>query len=129
MVYEYFRLSIGRKAPRPLASAEERRYLMDGLVVRSRAFIDDLRQAAIALEYATWINLGYLNYTRAHRQYYDLILDEFADLQLCLVDVESERPVALANCVPASCHDAFEALPPEGWDWLVETGATGQRGR
>src|SRR5882757_6427392 len=89
--------------PSSCALVEERRYLMDGLVVRTRAFSDDLRQAAIAIEDATWSNLGYLNYTQAHRKYYDLILDEFADLQLCLVDVESDRPVALANCVPARC--------------------------
>jgi hypothetical protein len=97
---------------------------MDGLVVRSRAFSDDLKQAAIAVEDATWSNLGYLNYTQAHRKYYDFILDEFADLQLCLVDVESERPVALANCVPIPCRDDLDELPDEGWDWLVETGAT-----
>jgi hypothetical protein len=96
---------------------------MDGLVVRSRAFSDDLKAAAIDIEDATWSKLGYLNYTQAHRKYYDAILDEFADLQLCLVDVESERPVALANCVPVPCHD-LDRLPEEGWDWLVETGAT-----
>jgi hypothetical protein len=102
---------------------------MDGLVVRSRAFSDDLRQAAIAVEHTTWSNLGYLNYTQAHRKYYDLILDEFADLQLCLVDVESDHPVALANCVPARCRGEFDTLPAEGWDWLVETGATDRRER
>lgn len=97
---------------------------MDGLVVRSRAFSENLKRAAMAVEDATWSNLGYLNYTQAHRKYYDVILDEFADLQLCLVDVESERPVALANCVPIPCRDDLDELPEEGWDWLVETGAT-----
>ena len=102
---------------------------MNGLVVRSRAFSDDLKQAAIAVENATWGNLGYLNYTQAHRKYYDLILDEFADLQLCLVDVESNHPVALANCVPVPCHSSLDALPDEGWDWLVETAATSRSAR
>jgi hypothetical protein len=97
---------------------------MNGLVVRSRAFSDELKQAAMAVEDATWSKLGYLNYTQAHRKYYDFILDEFADLQLCLVHVESERPVALANCVPFPCDRDLEDLPEEGWDWLVETGAT-----
>jgi GNAT superfamily N-acetyltransferase len=97
---------------------------MEGLVVRSRAFSDDLNRAAIELEDATWSKLGYLNHTQAHQKYYNLILEEFADLQLCLVDVESERPVALANCVPLEYGGAFDALPPEGWDWLVERGAT-----
>lgn len=97
---------------------------MDGLVVRTRAFSDDLKHAAIAVEDATWSKLGYLNYTQAHQKYYDLILEEFADFQLCLVDVESELPVALANCVPIPCDWSLNALPAEGWDWLVETGAT-----
>jgi GNAT superfamily N-acetyltransferase len=97
---------------------------MDNLVVRSRAFSDDLKHAAIALEDATWSSLGYLNFTRSHQRYYDLVLDEFPDLQLCLVDVESDLPVALANCVPVSSDGNFDALPAEGWDWLVETGAT-----
>jgi len=96
---------------------------MDSLVVRSRAYSDELRRAAVAVEDATWSKLGYLNHTQAHQKYYDCILNEFADLQLCLVDVETERPVALANCVPISCDDVDD-LPAEGWDWLVETGAT-----
>ena len=99
---------------------------MDNLVVRSRAFSDDLRRAAVAIEDATWSSLGYLNYTRAHRQYYELILEEFADLQLCLVDLETDLPVALVNCVPARCEGDLRDLPAEGWDWLVETGAAGR---
>lgn len=97
---------------------------MEGLVIRSRAFSDDLKHAAIAVEDATWSKLGYLNYTRAHQRYYDFILEEFADLQLCLVEVETGVPVALANCAPISCHEGLDALPAEGWDWLVETAAT-----
>ena len=96
----------------------------DGFIVRSRAFSDDLRRAAISVEDAAWGDVGYLNYTKAHREHYDFILDEFADLQLCLVDMESELPVALANCVPVPCHEDFDTLPEEGWDWLVEMGAT-----
>lgn len=97
---------------------------MEELVVRSRAFSDDLKRAAIAVEDATWSKLGYLNYTQAHQQYYDFILEEFADLQLCLVDVATDLPVALANCVPIPSPGSLSALPAEGWDWLVETGAT-----
>jgi hypothetical protein len=98
--------------------------LSDGLVVRTRAFSPELRQAAVAIENATWGSLGYLNYTQAHRQYYDDILEKFAHFQLCLVDVASDVPVALANCVPASIGRDLDDLPPEGWDWLVETGAS-----
>lgn len=97
--------------------------MMDSLVVRSRAFSDDLRRAAIAVENEAWSGLGYLNYTKAHREHYDEILDTFADFQLCLVDRETDLPVALANCVPAACDNDIDALPEEGWDWLVETGA------
>ena len=97
---------------------------MEHLVVRTRAFSDDLKRAAIALEDTTWSKLGYLNHTQAHQKYYNLILEEFADLQLCLVEVESEEPVALANCVPVAFDSDLDALPAEGWDWLVETGAT-----
>ncbi len=57
------------------------------------------------------------------------MLDRFADLQLCLVEVETNTPVALANCVPASWHGDFGALPSEGWDWLLENGATHRNGR
>ncbi len=101
---------------------------MDGLVVRSRAFSDDLKQAAIAIENATWSKLGYLNYTRPHRQYYDGVLEAYADLQLCLVEVATDLPVALANCVPVQSPETFDALPAEGWDWLVETGGTRRGG-
>ena len=100
------------------------RNLSERLVVRTRAFSDELRRAAITIENATWGTLGYLNYTQAHRQYYDEILDRFADFQLCLVDVESDIPVALANCVPAAFSGDLDNLPEEGWDWLVETGAS-----
>lgn len=103
--------------------------MVDGLVVRTRAFSAELKQAAITIENTTWGALGYLNYTHAHRRYYDDILDTFADLQLCLVDVESGLPVALANCVPAAFGRDFDALPAEGWDWLVESGATNRTDR
>ena len=56
-------------------------------------------------------------------------LDTFADFQLCLVDVELDRPVALANCVPTAFSGDLDDLPEEGWDWLVESGATGAAGR
>ena len=101
----------------------------DGLVIRTRAFSPELRQAAVAVENATWGSLGYLNYTHAHRQYYDEILGRFAHFQLCLVDIASDVPVALANCVPASVNVDLNDLPSEGWDWLVEEGATDRAGR
>lgn len=96
---------------------------MDALDVRTRAFSEDLRRAAVDVENACWGDLGYLNYTAAHREYYDRILDDFADLQLCLVDRETEIPLALANCVPAVWDGEPASLPAEGWDWLVDSGS------
>jgi GNAT superfamily N-acetyltransferase len=103
--------------------------LSNTLVIRSRAFSSELRDAAILAENAAWGRFGYLNFTKAHQEYYDSVLDRFADFQLCLVQVETNTPVALANCVPARWHGEFNDLPPEGWDWLLECGATHRSGR
>lgn len=97
--------------------------MVNALVVRTRAFSEELNRAAVAVESATWSPLGYLNYTQAHRTYYDRILQTYADYQLCLVDRDTDRLVALANCVPAHYDGGWEDLPAEGWDWLVEKGA------
>jgi GNAT superfamily N-acetyltransferase len=95
---------------------------MPNLVVRTRADCPDLKKAANAIEQAAWNDLGYLNFTRPHYQLYAGLLDTYADYQLCLVDEEHGYPVAVANCVPLSCH-GLEGLPPEGWDWVVEKAA------
>lgn len=96
---------------------------MDTLIVRSRNFSDDLRRAAILLEESAWSDVGYLNYTAAHRDFYSDILETYPDLQLCLVDPKTDLPVALANCTPAKWDGNPASLPAEGWDWLVECGA------
>lgn len=95
---------------------------MDNLIIRSRAHSPELKRAAKAIEQAAWTQLGYLNYTRAHYEFYDELIDEFADYQLCLVDAETDYPVAVSACVPLACSSPDD-LPPEGWDWLVETAA------
>jgi len=46
------------------------------LVIRSRADAPYLSKAASAIEQAAWSNLGFLNYTRAHYEYYAELLDE-----------------------------------------------------
>ncbi|MEZ5829396.1 MAG: transferase [Hyphomicrobiales bacterium] len=93
------------------------------LAIRSRAESPELRKAASSIEQAAWDELGYLNYTRSHYEYYQHLLDEYPDYQLCLVDEETGYPVAVANSVPFACSGP-DALPPEGWDWLVETAAS-----
>lgn len=96
---------------------------MQRYAVRSRAESPELRKAAMAIEQAAWGALGFLNYTKAHYTYYQQLLDEHADCQLCLVDEATGYPVAVGNCVPITCD--FNDLPPEGWDWIVENAANG----
>jgi hypothetical protein len=92
---------------------------MSRYVLKTRAESPQLRKAAMAIEQAAWNALGFLNYTRAHFAFYQKLLDEHADCQLCLVDEETGYPIAVGNCVPLACD--FNNLPPEGWDWIVET--------
>jgi len=92
------------------------------LAVRSRADAPYLKKAASAIEQAAWSNLGYLSYTRAHYEYYADLQDTYPEYQLCLVDEETDYPVAVASSVPFVCS-GLDDLPAEGWDWLVETTA------
>jgi GNAT superfamily N-acetyltransferase len=94
---------------------------MQRYAVRTRADSPELRKAAIAIEQAAWSALGFLNFTRAHFAFYQQLIEEHADCQLCLVDESTGYPVAVGNCVPLACD--FGNLPPEGWDWIVETAA------
>jgi hypothetical protein len=94
---------------------------MTRFVVKTRADSPELRKAAMAIEQAAWGALGFLNFTKAHFAFYQQLLDEHADYQLCLVDEATGYPVAVGNCVPLACD--FNDLPPEGWDWIVETAA------
>jgi len=95
------------------------------LVVRTRADGAELCRSAQVVEQASWADLGFLNYTRSHFDYYAGLLDRFPDFQLCLVDDETGYPVGVANCVPIKCADP-EALPQEGWDWAVAHAAIHQ---
>jgi len=95
---------------------------MARLAIRSRADSPELQKAASSIEQAAWNELGYLNYTRAHYEHYQGLLDEYPEYQLCLVDEETGYPVAVANSVPFACSGPDD-LPAEGWDWVVETAA------
>ena len=90
--------------------------------MRSRADAPHLKKAALAIEQAAWSHLGYLSYTRSHYEYYTELLDAYPEFQLCLVDEESDYPVAVASSAPFVCSGP-EDLPAEGWDWVVETAA------
>ncbi len=93
---------------------------MPNYVVKTRADSAALKRAAIAIEQSAWNALGYLNFTRAHFQHYDELLERYADFQLCLVDEATGYPVAIGCCVPFYCPDAGR-LPAEGWDWIVNS--------
>jgi hypothetical protein len=93
---------------------------MTRYVVKTRADSPALKRAAIAIEQSAWNALGYLNFTRAHFQHYDDLLERFADFQLCVVDEATGYPVAIGCCVPFFCADP-DRLPAEGWDWIVES--------
>jgi hypothetical protein len=101
--------------------------MSSSLVIRSRADAPHLRKAASAIEQAAWSHLGFLNYTRAHYEHYSELLDAYPEYQLCLVDEDAGYPVAVANSVPFACSD-LDNLPPEGWDWVVETAAKHRNG-
>ena len=90
------------------------------LIVLSQADAPHLKKAALAIEQAACSNLGYLSYSRSHYDYYAELIDSFPEYQLCLVDTETDYPVAVANSVPFACSGPHE-LPAEGWDWVVET--------
>ena len=94
---------------------------MTRYAVKTRADSPELRKAAMAIEQAAWSALGFLNFTRAHFSHYQALLEEHGDCQLCLVDEATGYPVAVGNCAPVACD--FDNLPPEGWDWIVESAA------
>lgn len=100
---------------------------MTKLTLRTRADCPELKRAAMVIEQASWNALGFLNYTRAHFQFYNALLEEFPEYQLCLVDEANGYPVAVGNCVPLACD--MNDLPPEGWDWIVETAAKADQPR
>lgn len=95
---------------------------MSRYVVKTRADSPALKKAAIAIEQSAWNALGFLNFTRAHFEHYDELLERFADYQICLVDAATDYPVAVGCCVPFYCADP-DNLPAEGWDWIVASAA------
>jgi hypothetical protein len=90
--------------------------------VLSQADAPSLKKAAFAVEQAASRSLGYLSYSRSHYDYYAELMASFPEYQLCLVDAETDYPVAVATSVPFACSGPHE-LPAEGWDWMVETAA------
>ncbi|HVY83956.1 MAG TPA: GNAT family N-acetyltransferase [Caulobacterales bacterium] len=98
---------------------------MDRYAVKTRADSSELKKAAMAIEQSAWNALGFLNFTRAHFAHYEHLLEKYADHQICLIDRETGYPVAVGTCAPFY-RDA-EALPDEGWDWVVESASRNGR--
>ena len=76
--------------------------------------------ASIDLENEIWDELSFLDYTSAHHAHYDELMERFPEYHLCMVDLESRELIATGTCVPLHVADSAP-LPPEGWDWLVDT--------
>jgi len=45
------------------------------------------------------------------------LLDRFAEYQLALYDIESNRVAAMGNSFPLRWEDSLDNLPEGGWDW------------
>ena len=87
---------------------------MQRYAVRTRADSPELRKAAMAIEQAAWSSLGFLNFTRAHFAFYQELLEEHADCQLCLVDEVTGYPVAVGPSERFSSWDP-RARVRHGW--------------
>ena len=94
---------------------------MTRYAVKTRADSPALRKAAMAIEQAAWGSLGFLNFTRAHFAFYQQLLEEHADCQLCLVDEATGYPVAVGNRRPRRTwlHKAVRAAAGSfaTWAW------------
>ncbi len=101
---------------------------MNTFSIRTRADSEMMKKAAVSIEASAWNALGFLNFTSAHFKYYDQILDEYADHQLCLVDNSHGYPIAAATCAPIACG-SLDQLPAEGWDWIVESAGIKRGGK
>ena len=104
-----------------------RKETSDQFAVTSCAEHPELFDASVALENETWDKLSFLDFTSAHHAHYDDLLERFPGYHLCMVDVRTDELVATGMCVPLYIRENAE-LPPEGWDWVVET-AMAQKGR
>jgi hypothetical protein len=78
------------------------------VIVRSHAEAPHLKKAALAIEHAAWTESGYLNYTKAHYEYYSELVNRFPEYQLCLVDEDS----ALPDCGSKLCTVCLQRPGP-----------------
>lgn len=84
-------------------------------------------EASVELENETWENLSFLDFTAAHHDHYETLLELFPQYRLCMFELETGEMIATGMCVPLYISGDVQ-LPQEGWDWLVKT-AVSQKGR
>jgi hypothetical protein len=89
-------------------------------VVATCADRPDLFEPSVELENEVWDQLSYLDFTKAHHDYYDRLLERFPEYRLCMIEAATGELVATGMCVPLRLTDDM-LLPHEGWDWMVET--------
>jgi GNAT superfamily N-acetyltransferase len=102
-------------------SVAERRKRGELLTLCTRQESPALTKAACSIEDAAWHEPGFLNFNHAFYTYYDDLPDLFPDYHLVLMDETTGYPAAIGTCVPLRRPSE---LPAEGWEWIVETGAT-----
>jgi GNAT superfamily N-acetyltransferase len=119
---------------RELNYENSRRYLArsrdqttEQFVVATCADNPKIFEASVQLENETWENLSFLDFTAAHHNHYDTLLERFPEYRLCMYELETGEMIATGMCVPLHLTDDVP-LPQEGWDWLVNT-AVHQGGR
>ncbi|MFT3731131.1 MAG: GNAT family N-acetyltransferase [Hyphomicrobium sp.] len=86
----------------------------------------ELSEACVAMENEVWGELEFLDYTAAHHDHYEELLERHPECHLCMTDAETGELVATGMCVPINLANDI-ALPREGWDWIVDT-ASVQKG-
>ena len=98
------------------------------LVIRSRADGPEVKKAALSIEQAAWNELGYLNYTKAHYEYYSELLDAYPEYQLCLVDEDTRISSRRQRTVFRSRAQTQTTCPQKGGTgWLRARLAQGAR--
>jgi hypothetical protein len=100
--------------------ARTRKETSEQFAVTTCAEHPELFEASVVLENETWDELSFLDYTAAHHDHYDELLERFPEYHLCMIELQTGELVATGMCVPLHVPDQTE-LPREGWDWVVDT--------
>lgn len=100
--------------------ARSRKEITDRYAVTTCREYPEFFDASVSIENDVWDDISFLDYTSAHHAYYDALLEQFPDYHLCMIELETGDLVATGMCVPLYVPPG-QALPRNGWDWIVET--------